>query len=120
MGLFFFFTVTPPKLQAFSQMNISSPGLLLHFEHKILFKQDQKPGSHLQNFPRQNSYIFFEVKLKKDSNFYFHFVPLIVRQSAVFCTVLSTRLVDYHLTTVMELDILFVFSHCICVTHSAK
>lgn len=29
-------------------------------------------------------------------------------------------LVIHHLTTVMELDILFVVSHCICVTHCAK
>jgi len=29
-------------------------------------------------------------------------------------------LVIHHLTTVMELDVLFVVSHCICVTHCAK
>lgn len=50
--------------QEFFQMNISSPGLLLHSEHKMLLKQHLKADSHLQNFSRQKSYTFFEVKQK--------------------------------------------------------
>lgn len=68
--LFFFLRTTKQqqqqqqKRQEFSQMNISSPSLLLHFEHKLMLQQDYKAGSHLQNFPRQKSHVLFEVKQK--------------------------------------------------------
>lgn len=53
------------KSQKFSQMNISSPSVLLHFEHKLMFQQDYKAGSHLQNFPRQNYMYFLKLKRNK-------------------------------------------------------